>query len=235
MHCQHKQKILTARQKGLRAASKKKPNPLMGELRNKKTNCPSTLILKLEEPTRGLGAVLLQQHDQDWKPVAYASRFLLDAEKRYAQIENEAVAVTWACEKFSTYVLGRYFQVETDHKPLVPLLNTKHLDNLPPRFLRFRLRLAKYNYTAYHTPVKLLYAADALSRAPLSERGEEELQEEVEAYISHVTMSSIPASPQKLEQIRKAQIEDVECSQAREFCRTEWPIRDTESMWGLSY
>ncbi len=52
MHCQHKQKILTARQKGLRAASKKKPNPLMGELRNKKTNCPSTLILKLEEPTR---------------------------------------------------------------------------------------------------------------------------------------------------------------------------------------
>ncbi len=139
----------------------------------------------------------------------------MDAEKRYAQIEKEAVTVTWACEKFSTYVLGRYFQVETDHKPLVPLLNTKHLDNLPPRILRFRLRLAKYNYTAYHTPGKLLYAADALSRVPLSERGEEELQEEVEAYISHVTMSSIPASPQKLEQIRQSQIEDVECSQAR--------------------
>ena len=52
MHCQHKQKILTTRQKGLKAVIKNKPNPLMGELRNKKTNCPSTLILKLEEPTR---------------------------------------------------------------------------------------------------------------------------------------------------------------------------------------
>ena len=52
MHCQHKQKILTTRQKGLKAVIKNKPSPLMGELRNKKTNCPSTLILKLEEPTR---------------------------------------------------------------------------------------------------------------------------------------------------------------------------------------
>ena len=52
MHCQHKQKILTTRQKGLKAVIKNKPSPLMGELRNKKTNCPSTLTLKLEEPTR---------------------------------------------------------------------------------------------------------------------------------------------------------------------------------------
>ncbi len=80
----------------------------------------------------GLGAVLLQLHPdgQNWKPVAYASRSLSDTEKRYVQIEKEALAITWACEKFSMYILGRPFLVETDHKPLVPLLNTKHLDNL---------------------------------------------------------------------------------------------------------
>ena len=43
MHCQHQQKPLSVRQKGAKVLSQKKSNPLMGELRNKKTNCPSKL------------------------------------------------------------------------------------------------------------------------------------------------------------------------------------------------
>ena len=140
----------------------------------------------------GLGAVLLLANGQTWRPVAYASRSLSETEKRYAQIEKEALATTWACEKFSMYILRRSFLVETDHKPLVPLLNTKNLDTLPPRVL---LRLAKYEYVANHIPGKLLYVADALSRAPTKEGGDEELQEEVEAYINHITVPSMPATP----------------------------------------
>ena len=56
-------------------------------------------------------------------------------ESRFAQIEKEALATTWACEKFSTYVLGMKFLIETDHKPLVPLLGTKHLDSVCPQEL----------------------------------------------------------------------------------------------------
>ena len=97
-----------------------------------------------------------------------------------------------ACAKFSTYVLRRPFSVETDYKPLVSLLNTKHLDDLPPLILRFCLQLAKYDYVAHHVPGKLLYAADALSRAPSSqalEREDEELQKEVhQAYVDFVTL-----------------------------------------------
>ncbi len=117
----------------------------------------------------GLGAVLWQKIDENWKPVAYASKSLTPTQKRYAQIENEALATTWACEKFSPYILGHSFKIESDHKPLVPLLNTKHRDALRPRILRFRLRLEKYDYMAQHVPGKLLYAADALSKAPLSQ------------------------------------------------------------------
>ncbi len=53
MYCQHKQSI-DYKTKGIKSSLKKKPNPLMGELRNKnkKTQLPSTLILKLQEPTR---------------------------------------------------------------------------------------------------------------------------------------------------------------------------------------
>ena len=56
-----------------------------------------------------------------WKPIVYASRSLTDAETRYAQIEKEALAATWASEHFSDYILGRHVLIETDHKPLIPL------------------------------------------------------------------------------------------------------------------
>ena len=87
----------------------------------------------------GLGAVLLQKDDNEgWRPVYYASRSLSETECRYAQIEKEALAATWACEKFSDYIIGLNFTIETDHKPLVPLLGKKSLSDLPPRILRFR-------------------------------------------------------------------------------------------------
>ena len=89
--------------------------------------------LSADASSFGLGAVLLQKSGEVWKPVAYASRSLSEMEQHYAQIEKEALATTWACEKFSTYLIGKMFDVETDHKPLVPLLNTKHLDDLPPQ------------------------------------------------------------------------------------------------------
>ena len=60
--------------------------------------------------------------------------FTSTTESRYAQIEKEALAIIWACEKFSSYVLGKQILLETDHKPLVPLMSYKHLDNLPRSF-----------------------------------------------------------------------------------------------------
>jgi len=54
-------------------------------------------------------------------------------EQRYAQIEKEALVSTWACDRFSDYLLGKQFHIETDHKPLVSLLDSKNLDELPIR------------------------------------------------------------------------------------------------------
>ena len=125
----------------------------------------ATLRVSADASAYGLGAVLLQKarSSTEWKPVAYASRALSDTEQRYSQIEKEALAAVWACERFSDYVLGKRIHLETDHKPLVPLFSTTHLDRMPPRILRFRLRLTRFDYSIEHVPGKALFTADALS------------------------------------------------------------------------
>ena len=149
--------------------------------------------------------------------MAFASRSMSETERRYAQIEKETLAVTWACDRFSDYILGRPFEIETDHKPLVPILSSKSLDNLPPRVLRFRLRLARFEYTIHHVPGKLLYTADTLSRAPIATDSISlSLQEEVEFFIQSVT-DSLPASTTRLEMYKTAQDDDPVCSDVKKI------------------
>jgi len=65
------------------------------------------------EHDQSLGAVLerikltQQQEDQQWKPVANASRALTPTKERCAQIEKDAFGITWACERFSPWLLAR--------------------------------------------------------------------------------------------------------------------------------
>ena len=170
----------------------------------------------------GLGAVLLQKVECAWKPVAFASRSMSNTERRYTQIEKEALAITWACEKFSMYILGKRFSIETDHKPLVPLLGSKHLDTLPPRVLRFRLRLARFDYSIAHIPGKHLYTADTLSRAPVSSDGDSSLEELAELAMD-ACIAHLLASPERLSEYQRAQNADPLCSLVLKYCRSGWP------------
>ena len=174
----------------------------------------------------GLGAVLLQHDTKQWRPVAFASRSLSEVERRYAQIEKEALATTWACEKFVDYLLGAKFTIETDHKPLVPLLSTTHLNSLPPRVLRFRLRMNRFDYDICHVPGKDLYTADALSRAPTAEPGKNSVafQSEIEMFVEAVT-SAIPASDSRLKEYLEHQKSDPVCSLIRSYCAQGWPVQ----------
>jgi hypothetical protein len=66
----------------------------------------------------GLGAVLAQintANSEEHKIILYASRLLHDTERRYSQIEKEALAAVWACERFHLYVFARKFDLVTDN------------------------------------------------------------------------------------------------------------------------
>ena len=160
-------------------------------------------LFLLTFPLMGL-ELLQRQPSGDLRPVAYISRSMSATEQRYAQIEKEALALTWACERFSDYLIGISFHIQTDHKPLVPLLSTKLLDELPISVQRFRMRLLRYNFTITHIPGQDLVTADMLSRAPVSDRtaSDQLLEEEVDAYIQAV-IDSLPASEDRLAEIRE--------------------------------
>ena len=155
----------------------------------------------------------------------FASRSMTSTEHRYAQIEKEALAVTWACEKFADFLIGLHsFQIETDHKPLVPLLHKKSLDDLPPRIQRFRMRLMRFSFTIFHTAGKNLHVADALSRASVRNANADELKTEENLHIFvNPLIQCLPASKKKLEEIKRLQDQDDDIKAVKEFCKTEWP------------
>lgn len=157
----------------------------------------------------GLGAVLLQEHEGMWKPVAYASRVLTQAEQRYATIEKESLGMVFACEKFHEFIYGvQEVIAETDHKPLITIVK-KSLCDTPPRIQRLMLRLQKYNLNCVYTPGKYLVVADTLSRAYLQSPSDYTSDREVEIHVNMVK-ESLPVTESKWKEIAKATTADKE-------------------------
>ena len=89
----------------------------------------------------GLGGVAIQQDDESWKPVAYFSRALTNVEADYSHTEKECLGFTWVYECASDYNLGKPIMGETEHKPLLPMSTTHHLDQLLPRMPLMRFNI----------------------------------------------------------------------------------------------
>jgi hypothetical protein len=75
----------------------------------------------------GLGAVLAQydpKNPSEKKIITYVSRTLSDVEQRYSQIEKEALAVVWACERLHLYLYASKFEIVTDNRKIKGKFNT---------------------------------------------------------------------------------------------------------------
>ena len=71
-------------------------------LKHFKRNCPLRIICDASKA--GLGAVLQQEENGEWKPLSFASRFLTELETKYSINELELLAIVWSVEYFRNYV-----------------------------------------------------------------------------------------------------------------------------------
>ena len=81
------------------------------------------IVVSSDASSCGIGSVLSHRlQDGSDKHIAYAFRSLSDCEKKYAQLEKEALALIFGIAKFHKYLYGREFLLQTDHMPLHGLL-----------------------------------------------------------------------------------------------------------------
>jgi hypothetical protein len=71
-----------------------------------------------------LGAVLKQPGEGDIdRPIAFASKTLSDSEQNYNTTKREGLAMVYALQKYMYYLLGKHFNMFTDHFALRYLVN----------------------------------------------------------------------------------------------------------------
>ncbi|PNF18384.1 hypothetical protein B7P43_G12483 [Cryptotermes secundus] len=121
-------------------------------------------ILTTDASGYAIGAILSQGKLGQDKPIAYASRTLNKAELNYATVEKELLAIVWACKHFRPYLLGRKFQIVTDHKGLTWIFNVKDPSS---RLMRWKLLLEEYDYEIQYRAGHRNCNADSLSRYPI--------------------------------------------------------------------
>ena len=115
---------------------------------------------------------------------------------------------------------GKTITLEMDYKPVVPLLSHQHLDKLPPRVLRFCLRLMRFDYVIKHVPGKSLHTADALWQAPLEYTVDSDELMEIEEIECHIptVVDTLPVSSTRLTAITQAQADDPVCNTLISYC-----------------
>ena len=173
------------------------------------------VILQVDASKESLGAALLQND----KPIAYASKSLSDIEGRYANIERELLACVFAAERFHTYVYGKHFLIQSDHRPL-EMISKKNLTAAPARLQRMLMRLQKYDYEIKYKPGREMILADSLSRLP--KHGKEE---EINL---NVTVCFVQFSTPRLSKLREATIKDEELTFLMKYILQGFPERQRD-------
>ena len=110
------------------------------------------------------GGVLYQEQSGQNRVVGYASRVFTPTERNsYSNPERESHAILWALTHVWRHILlGRTFEVYSDHKPCLAMRGLTKLTN--ERMRRWADALSSFDYTAYYAKGETMKDCDALSR-----------------------------------------------------------------------
>ena len=123
---------------------------------------------------QGIGAILKQPDEEGTlHPVAYFSKRLAPRQKKQSVIYKECLAIKEAVSFWKYWLIGRGFQVISDHRPLEEMHVRARTDE-PLGELMFYL--SQFDFKIRYSPGKTNIEADSLSRGPILhefERSEE--------------------------------------------------------------
>ncbi|XP_026278484.2 uncharacterized protein K02A2.6-like [Frankliniella occidentalis] len=173
------------------------------------------IIIQSDASQSGVGCCLLQEGH----PVAFASRALTDSEKNYSVSEKELLAITVATQKFHNFIFGYPVEVQTDHLPLVPMIN-KEIYKLGSKTLqRLRLKLLKYELHLVHVPGKMMFMSDLFSRTARETIEDESTMIEM----VHSLSMSLPINDSLRSALVEATASDIGLQTVMKYLREGWP------------
>ena len=204
-----------------------------------------TALLSDASRLNGLGFCLLQSDsDKATHLIQCGSRSLTSAERNYATIEIEMLAIVYGVLKCRYYLAGTTFEIVTDHSPLKPILGYedspgKALDQVEnPRLQRLLGKISGFAFTCTWVPGKRHMIADALSRAPVFEPNPDF---GFENYVRICAVETRAQSDPLLDDMKVAALADSDyrkcCQAIREVPNfddipTSHPARALRSFWG---
>lgn len=120
------------------------------------------LSVQTDASDKAIGAVLQQQVNGKWQPLAFFSRALKPPQQRYSTFDRELLAVVKAIKFFQYMLEGRPFTVFTDHRPLTTALSAG--TEKSPRQSRHLEFISQFTSDIQYVKGNENAAADALSR-----------------------------------------------------------------------
>ena len=139
-----------------------------------------------------LGAVI----SQNGRPIAFYSRKLNSAQRRYTTTERELLSIVECLREFKNILLGYEIEIWTDHKNLTHETTLMSSD----RVMRWRLIIEEYGPTLKYIEGESNVVADALTRLPMSNSPEEQSTNQLQARVSQVSNKEFLNSKEIVEQ-----------------------------------
>jgi hypothetical protein len=167
-------------------------------------------VLLTDSSDVAISAVLNQRQGENLAPIAFASRLLNLAERKYSIYEIECLAVVWWCEKFRVYLEHKEFTLHTNNQALSWLL--RHFKEVG-RIARWILQLAPFKFKVVHISGKSNVVADCLTR---------QYEHSSDCSFSGLVLQHLPAAFQS---IREHQAKDAQCLELYEKLKRGDPRR----------
>ena len=152
--------------------------------------------ITVDASIRAVGGQLEQLLDGTWCPVAFFSRKLSNAERKYSTFDRELLAIFLAVKHFRHLIEGLQFTIFTDHRPLTFAFASAA--ERSPRQTRHMSFISEFSTTVLHVSGKDNVVADALSRPAISAislptidyrqlAADQAVSEEIAAYKTSIT------------------------------------------------